>query len=352
MKFRIEELAIPETVTDDWTEMVRVRNDIEALAVGNRDLAIEPDELLPHWLNPSEPKRLLVARVDGHIVARGIYEVSLEDFDTTAWLSVEVLDTYRRSGIGAALYDGLVLWARADGKTVLQAYVPQKASDTDDVIPSPTGFGSVPRDSDSTRFLLERGFVLGQVERMSRLDLPVDPGLLARLLSEATDAAGPDYRIISWSGSTPDAYLADLALLRTRMGTDAPSGALDADLSVYTAERVREEDRLLESSPRVRLTVLAQHIPTGEVAGFSELSVPPELHRPVSQEDTIVLTEHRGHRLGMLLKVANIAHLERERPGHPAITTFNAEENRFMLSVNEAVGFVAWGYEGGWRKEL
>lgn len=52
----------------------------------------------------------------------------------------------------------------------------------------------------------------------------------------------------------------------------------------------------------------------------------------------------------MLLKLANIEHLERVRPGHPAITTFNAEENRHMLSVNEAVGFVATAYEGAWKK--
>jgi hypothetical protein len=70
------------------------------------------------------------------------------------------------------------------------------------------------------------------------------------------------------------------------------------------------------------------------------------------QGDTIVLREHRGHRLGMLLKLANLDHLQRLAPGHPSVTTYNAEENRHMLSVNEDVGFVAWGYEGAWQKEL
>ena len=44
----------------------------------------------------------------------------------------------------------------------------------------PTGFGSVPRDHEDTRFLLARGYRLEQVERASRLALPVE-GLVARL---------------------------------------------------------------------------------------------------------------------------------------------------------------------------
>ena len=93
-------------------------------------------------------------------------------------------------------------------------------------------------------------------------------------------------------------------------------------------------------------------MPSGRLVGYSSLSVPPERHRAVSQEDTLVIREHRGHALGMLLKVANLARLQQERPGHPSVITFNAEENRHMLSVNEAVGFVPMGYEGAWRKAL
>ena len=84
----------------------------------------------------------------------------------------------------------------------------------------------------------------------------------------------------------------------------------------------------------------------------TELGVPAEPDRPVSQNDTIVLKGHRGHRLGMLLKAANIRNLQSTAPGHPSIITFNAEENRHMLDVNEAVGFEPMGYEGAWKKVL
>jgi hypothetical protein len=39
-----------------------------------------------------------------------------------------------------------------------------------------------------------------------------------------------------------------------------------------------------------------------------------------------------------------------ERQCRPSIVTDNAEENRPMLDVNEAVGFVGVGSEGVWER--
>ena len=52
----------------------------------------------------------------------------------------------------------------------------------------------------------------------------------------------------------------------------------------------------------------------------------------------------------MLVKLANLRQLERRHPGRAAVTTFNAEENRHMLRVNEELGFVPMGYEGAWKR--
>ncbi len=264
-------------------------------------------------------------------------------------MNVEVLPEHRGKGIGSALLAQLEVLADADGRTVRQCYsiarnLPGERLD------SPTGFGSVPLADPGVSFLRNRGWNLEQVERSSRLPLPVDD--ITERLEQALARSGPDYRVQTWTGRTPERWLEDIALLSTRMSTDAPSGGMDEAEEVWTVERVLEYEERLDDSPRTSLFAAVEHVPSGHLVGYTELSVPAELDRAVSQEDTIVMREHRGHKLGMLLKVANLAQLHDLYPGHPSVTTFNAEENRHMLDVNEAVGFAAVAYEGAWRKAV
>jgi len=353
--FTVAELAIPSSVDGDdardFVAMTRVRNRIEAEATGSDDLAMRPEELLPTWqLQHYDTKRMLVARVEGSVVGRAVAD--LPAGAPLAWVAVEVVPEFRRQGIGAALYDGIERIAAEAARSVLQGYAIQGESDSVDRLAAATGFGSVARDSPVARFLLARDFRLEQVARLSRLVLPVDRRSLLRRLKAAAAAAGPDYLLHYWAGRTPAGRLDQIAALRARLASDAPQGGLEPDSTVWDAARVAAEDEALAESPRKRITAFAEHVPTGAAAGYTQLDVPREPSRPVRQCDTIVLQEHRGRRLGMVLKAGNLLRLEEVRPGHPAVLAFTAEENRHMLAVNESLGFVPWGYEGGWRKDL
>ena len=347
----IERLIIPETLDGpggaDFVEMTAVRNRIEAETMGNADLNFEAAELLPFWQDPYRKEELWVARVDGRIVARTFFESPEEGRE--AWFGIEVLPEFRRRGIGSALFETVTGLARRDGRDVLQTYAMEPAG-FDDPLPAPTGFGAVSRGSAPTRFLTGLGFELQQVERMSRLELPLDAAELDNRITQLQTSA--DYGVVTWAGRTPEAWLDDIALLLRRMSTDAPSADLEVSEEQWDAARVRDLDDRQERSPRTRLTAAAVHEPSGTLAAFTVLDLPAELHRPVSQEDTLVLIEHRGHRLGMLLKLANLRQLQQVRPGHLSVITFNAEENRPMLDVNEAIGFAAVAYSGGWRRSL
>ena len=309
----ITEVVIPGSV--------EVRSAVWSHDSGTQDEVRPPEEMLPGWRKQEfEPKRMLLARLDGRPVGRALAE------------RVEALAREARA-------TKFIVYApcwRVGG--------PRLAA--------PTAFGDVAADTPETRLLQSFGYRLEQVERGSRLPLPVDAAVLEAMQEEAGETAGDEYRIHTWVDATPPEWREDIAHLLTRMSTDAPSAGLEESEDPWTVERLLADEALEEDSPTVRLVAAVEHVPSGRLAGFTELVLPENLARPVGQEDTIVVREHRGHRLGMLLKIANIAHLQRVRPGHPRIVTYNAEENRHMLDVNEASGFEPFVYEGAWRKDV
>lgn len=357
---RVVELDVPATMDDD-RETVRAFRDW--LAVSDRaeedvhglpELAWTPEEYLPMCHEAEGPSRLFaVLDHDGTMVAAGAYDSKAAPGTTNCWLSTGVLPEHRRQGVGTLLADHLEGLARAEGRTQWKTYAVSRQVGTafgPGYLEAPTGHGAVPVDEAAVRFLSGRGWRFGQVNRISRLELPAAAEALDRARATATAAAG--YRVHTWTGRTPERWEEGIALMQTRMSTDAPEGDMAEPEDVWTVERLRENERQLATSPRTALTVFVEHVATGAPAGFSQLAIPPEPERAVQQWNTLVLREHRGHRLGMVLKVAGIDTVERDHPGHPSIVTFNAEENRPMLAVNEAVGFVGVGSEGIWEHRV
>jgi GNAT superfamily N-acetyltransferase len=281
-------------------------------------------------------------------VARGYYEIEPGDDPQTAWLHVDVRPSHRHRGLGAAMVSWLHGVAATDGIRKAIVYTPSVDA-AGERIPAPTGFGSLPADNTEVRLLLGNEYRLEQVVRGSRLELPVD---VSSRLSEFAAATESDYLLHYWIDRTPQRWRADMAMLRQRMSTEEPTAGLEEPEDIWTVKRLLAEEERNESSPRTLLVSAIESVASGHLVGFTTVSTPAEIDRSVAQEDTLVLPEHRGHRLGTLLKLANLDHLQRERPGHPSVITFNAEENRHMLAVNEAVGFVPIGYEGAWRKNL
>ena len=70
------------------------------------------------------------------------------------------------------------------------------------------------------------------------------------------------------------------------------------------------------------------------------------------QWGTLVLAEHRGHRLGMLVKLAALRALQAASPSTRSVSTWNAEGNTPMIAVNEALGFVPVGTLSSWTQRL
>jgi GNAT superfamily N-acetyltransferase len=60
---------------------------------------------------------------------------------------------------------------------------------------------------------------------------------------------------------------------------------------------------------------------------------------PAEQWNAIVDPDHRGQRLGLVVKIANLRLLRREIAGALRLETWNANENTRMIAINELLGF-------------
>ncbi len=349
---RIDEVPVPATIdapdARGFLDAVHVSTVVRGAAYGPIVL-FEPREELWASQDPWRPRRFFLAYRDGVLAGRGELAVLPHDF-TTAWIMMEVLPEHRAAGVGSALLARLEREAEVTGRTNIVSEV-RIFEEDGPRLDAPTGYGSVPAESAQTRFLLRHGYDLLQTIRHSRIPNPI-PGT-AELLDETRAFAGPDYALHQWVSTTPERWLADFASLKSRMTTDVPAGDSPAPVDIWTPERVREDDaRRLRDGVLTLVITAVEHAPTGELVGYTEFYVPDDPARDAMQWFTVVNPAHRGHRLGILIKTANLAYLEQQFPGRSHINTGNAEENRPMLDINEKLGFTEVGHLSFWKKSL
>ena len=347
-------LVVPESIdaldAADFVEMVRVRNEIYRQISGHADHSFTAEELLPHY-RPSEYEARLgwVVVDDGAVIGRIGVDIPFEEGSKSAFWLIELLRESWGRGIGSAAYELVERTAREHGRTVLQSWAEHPAAAGPQLTP-PTGFGKIPEDH-VARFFLRHGYALEQVERNSAFDLTGSFAEVERLLAEA-QAASSGYRVVQWFAPTPEEFVPGYAWMKSRMSTDAPAAALEFDEQTWDAARIAEHDgRYLTSGRTIQVTA-AQHIETGELCAFNELVIGKDRTAASHQEDTLVLKEHRGHKLGTLVKCAGLLSWRDVAPASPRVMTYNAEENRPMLDINEAIGFAPIAYEGAWKKVL
>jgi hypothetical protein len=85
---------------------------------------------------------------------------------------------------------------------------------------------------------------------------------------------------------------------------------------------------------------------------MTELTITADGHGNCMQGITLVLRSHRGHRLGLAVKVANLQSLQSRSLPVPMVHSWNAEENDQMARINEALGFVPVEEVGEFQRSL
>jgi len=199
-------------------------------------------------------------------------------------------------------------------------------------------------------FLARHGFVTAQTDVRSELPLPADADRLAALAQAGPGGAA--YGLETAVDRMPPSWLVDRARLQARMSTDAPLGDVPLEPEEWTPTRMRDWVQQTLDSGRRYVETVVRHADTGPLVGFTTLTVSAGDPTLAYQWDTLVLSEHRGHGLGLRLKAANALALQREAPTVTRIRTWNADDNAHMLAVNTTLGFRPVGALREWQKKL
>lgn len=265
-----------------------------------------------------EPTTAFLGRVDGVPVALGEYDASDWDNRELAWSDVQVRPDHRRQGLGGAMLTALREHAIADGRTTLGLW----------------GWESEARSA----FAARHGLPQKAVEVCRRQVLAdVSRDALAAAYDDARPHAAA-YDLLRLPPRSDDALLPALGELTAAIN-DAPTDDLDIEDEVFPPERIRAYEDAQHAQGHLLHRVVARHRDTGQLGGQSIVAV--DLERPTiaEQHDTSVAADHRGHRLGLLLKLEVLRWLAEEQPQVATIDTWNAESNDRMIGVNELLGY-------------
>ncbi len=278
-----------------------------------------------------EPDSPYLALVGGTAVGWGAIGTSEYDNRDQAWIRVAVHPEHRRAGHGTAILAVLLDEARRRGRT--------------------SAIGDAWDLPAAEAFAVRHGFErkLASINRRQVL-ADVDTARLAQRYDEAR-AAAQDYALERWSVPTPDERLDDLATMASAIN-DAPLDDLDYEDEVFTGARMRAYEDASAGKGQRLYRVVARHVPSGELAGQTVVVVDAEEPTWAEQHDTSVVRDHRGHRLGLLLKAELLRWLREVEPQVATIDTWNAESNDHMIGVNELLAYRVQGREWAYQRRL
>jgi GNAT superfamily N-acetyltransferase len=280
--------------------------------------------------------QVMLSRADGaeHLTAYGAFDgktmpaaamvtLPLLDNRDKANLSVWVAPSRRRRGIGGVLLEHLVSTSVGEGRTTMlvSSWLPTGARD----------------DHPYRRFADKHGFALANTEIRRTLEVPVPNDRLEALAAEAR-AHHPGYRIQTYVDDVPSDLLASYCHLRNQVALDAPTGDIELEARALTPEIVLLRHAIAKEQGRTTYLAFAVE-PGGDAVAYTSLVAPAQEPVYVYQSGTLVRRDHRGHRLGLAVKVANLVALQNGCPGRRIVNTENAGGSGPMVQINEKLGF-------------
>lgn len=238
-----------------------------------------------------------------------------------AWVGIDVLPEHRRRGIGTQLLAKAEEWTRAQGRRLLTGEV----------------FAPVDGGSPALEFAGAHGFRVVLEDGMKVVDIPETRDRWVGLAAECAPHH-QDYVLRTVRGPLPDELVEGYCTVQNMFMSEAPTGDADIEDEVWDAERVRTHQERAATAGRRDYTTFAMTA-DGEVAAMTEMFVNESLPHRGFQSGTLVVPAHRGHRLGLAVKVANQQAIHADFPQLAFVITGNADVNAHMNAINDRLGF-------------
>jgi RimJ/RimL family protein N-acetyltransferase len=321
MSLDLQRLAVSELGLDLAGELAAISNDaLESVPLRRHTADTFRLECLDHG-SEGPLEGLWVARLDGSTVGyAGLHLNRYENLDG-AKISGAVHPRHQRRGVGRALVGAA---EAATDRPRLRA---------------PVWAGTT-----GERAMPALGYTARGSHEVRRVSLREAPPAGLRASAEAASAA---YDLERYAGPCPEALLPEMQVLRETIN-DAPE---PGDFEAYPPERIRRYEESLAFQRQTPYTIVARHRDTGKAAGLTIVCVHESRPEIAAQEDTSVVAAHRGHRLGLRMKLAMLDWLRAERPDVESVDTWNAPGNAPMIAINDALGCRVVAETLAFRKE-
>jgi GNAT superfamily N-acetyltransferase len=232
-----------------------------------------------------------------------------------------VLPDRRREGIGTTLLEESMRRVRAWDRRVLAT----------------EAFAPIGEESAGLAFARHHGFEQMIEDGIKIADLQTTRDRWPVIAAEAA-AYHQDYRLVTTWDPMPEELIEGYCRLNNKFFSLAPTGESDVEDEVWDPARVRERERRGAQARRSDLYTMALD-GACDVVGMTELFINETAAHRVFQSGTIVLPEHRGHKLGLAMKAASHQALLERFPDAEWIVTGNADVNAAMNAVNDAFGY-------------
>lgn len=270
---------------------------------------------------------LLLASEGEQTVGQARIVTFTDDNPHLVFADLSVVPQARGRGIGTALLGAVEETVRAAGRTTILVEVV-----------APPGFDPTAGSTYDLDFARAHGYAVAQLEDAKVVDLAATAGRWPELAAHAAERQD-DYRLAAWADRVPDEHLEQMAGLYGRFLGEIPLGEMELEPQTWSAERLRRVEERWARVGRHRVTVVAV-APDGTLAGYTDAIVTDGRPERAEIDGTLVLPEHRGHRLGLALKVRLHEEVRARFPDVTRIATDNAETNTWMNAVNDQLGYV------------